>query len=273
MMSSSSLAKTGVGPAGRVPPGAVPVLYVPGGCAVRGGRGGAVPSARAGCSATVMRGGKGNAQMIPGWPYSFVVALEPGRTCWMLPLDVVCLGPAQAAHHRGDPHPPDRGSSAGGQRPEPVWLCLRCPRYRQLPSRRGDLDAGCSCPGPGPCQDHGQLLARDDGPGTSAQHAASSGQVWTVRPCLRIRRLGVRVPPSAPPNDQVTGLTPHPPELQLLLEVGQRPQPIDAGHPRPRGGRSRFTLGGGWQRRPFTWQAASSMSCGSQEGRRDERVR
>ena len=24
--------------------------------------------------------GKGNAQLIPGWPYSFVVALEPGRT-------------------------------------------------------------------------------------------------------------------------------------------------------------------------------------------------
>ena len=26
--------------------------------------------------------GKGQAQMIPGWPYSFVAALEPGRTCW-----------------------------------------------------------------------------------------------------------------------------------------------------------------------------------------------
>ena len=24
--------------------------------------------------------GKGQAQMIPGWPYSFVAALEPGRT-------------------------------------------------------------------------------------------------------------------------------------------------------------------------------------------------
>ena len=38
--------------------------------------------------------GKGNAQMIPGWPYSFVAALEPGRTSWTLPLDVVRLGPA-----------------------------------------------------------------------------------------------------------------------------------------------------------------------------------
>src|ERR1017187_6748951 len=50
--------------------------------------------------------GKGNAQMIPGWPYSFVVALEPGRTSWTLPLDAVRLGPADdatevtAAQHR-----------------------------------------------------------------------------------------------------------------------------------------------------------------------------
>ena len=37
--------------------------------------------------------GKGNAQMIPGWPYSLVAALEPGRTSWTLPLDAVRLGP------------------------------------------------------------------------------------------------------------------------------------------------------------------------------------
>ena len=30
--------------------------------------------------------GKGNAQLIPGWPYSFVAALEPGRTSWTAPL-------------------------------------------------------------------------------------------------------------------------------------------------------------------------------------------
>jgi hypothetical protein len=41
--------------------------------------------------------GKGNAQMIPGWPYSWVVALEPGRTSWVLPLDAVRLGPADDA--------------------------------------------------------------------------------------------------------------------------------------------------------------------------------
>ena len=32
--------------------------------------------------------------MIPGWPYSVVAALEPGRTSWTLPLDAVRLGPA-----------------------------------------------------------------------------------------------------------------------------------------------------------------------------------
>jgi hypothetical protein len=41
--------------------------------------------------------GKGNAQMIPGWPYSFVAALEPGRTSWTLPLDAVRLSPADDA--------------------------------------------------------------------------------------------------------------------------------------------------------------------------------
>ncbi|ABD11437.1 hypothetical protein ThrDRAFT_04484 [Frankia casuarinae] len=64
--------------------------------------------------------GKGNAQMIPGWPYSFVAALEPSRTSWTAPLDAVRLGPGNdlttvtarqlrdlvdrvvaAGHHRG----------------------------------------------------------------------------------------------------------------------------------------------------------------------------
>jgi hypothetical protein len=31
--------------------------------------------------------------MIPGWPYSFVAALEPGRSSWTALLDAVRLGP------------------------------------------------------------------------------------------------------------------------------------------------------------------------------------
>ena len=41
--------------------------------------------------------GRGNAQMIPGWPYSFVAALEPGASSWTAMLDVVRIGPAQDA--------------------------------------------------------------------------------------------------------------------------------------------------------------------------------
>jgi hypothetical protein len=37
--------------------------------------------------------GKGNSQMIPGWPYSFVAALEPGATSWTALLDAVRIGP------------------------------------------------------------------------------------------------------------------------------------------------------------------------------------
>jgi DDE superfamily endonuclease len=41
--------------------------------------------------------GKGQAQMIPGWPYSFVAALEPGRTSWTALLDARRLGLADDA--------------------------------------------------------------------------------------------------------------------------------------------------------------------------------
>jgi len=37
--------------------------------------------------------GRGNAQMIPGWPYSFVAALEPGASSFTALLDAVRIGP------------------------------------------------------------------------------------------------------------------------------------------------------------------------------------
>jgi DDE superfamily endonuclease len=37
--------------------------------------------------------GKGQARMIPGWPYSVIAALEPGRTSWTAVLDAIRLGP------------------------------------------------------------------------------------------------------------------------------------------------------------------------------------
>lgn len=40
---------------------------------------------------------RGNAQMIPGWPYSVVAALQSGRSSWTAVLDAVRLGPADDA--------------------------------------------------------------------------------------------------------------------------------------------------------------------------------
>jgi hypothetical protein len=37
--------------------------------------------------------GRNAGQVVPGWPYSFVAALGPGRSSWTLPLDAVRLGP------------------------------------------------------------------------------------------------------------------------------------------------------------------------------------
>lgn len=36
-------------------------------------------------------------ELIPGWPYSFVAALEPGRTSWIALLNAVHLGPTDDA--------------------------------------------------------------------------------------------------------------------------------------------------------------------------------
>jgi hypothetical protein len=37
--------------------------------------------------------GKDQHMMVPGWPYSVIVALETGRSSWTAPLDVVRLAP------------------------------------------------------------------------------------------------------------------------------------------------------------------------------------
>jgi hypothetical protein len=41
--------------------------------------------------------GKDSHEMVPGWPYSFVVALETGRSSWTAPLDAVRLAPGDDA--------------------------------------------------------------------------------------------------------------------------------------------------------------------------------
>ncbi len=54
--------------------------------------------ATSGCSATSTdAGARSRDQFVPGWPYSFVAALETGRTSWVALLDAVRLGPADDA--------------------------------------------------------------------------------------------------------------------------------------------------------------------------------
>lgn len=43
------------------------------------------------------RRAKSTSKFIPGWPYSFVAALETGRTSWTAVLDAVRLGTADDA--------------------------------------------------------------------------------------------------------------------------------------------------------------------------------
>jgi DDE superfamily endonuclease len=74
--------------------------------------------------------GKGNAQLIPGWPYSFVAALEPGRTSWTLPLDAVRLGPA------GSPRPGSGPGSGASTRRCPAWPARRNPANPAPAARR-----------------------------------------------------------------------------------------------------------------------------------------
>ena len=107
--------------------------------------------------------------MIPGWPYSLVAALEPGRTSWTAVLDAVRLGPADdvaevtavqvrqvsTADHRrsvevATGHPgrvrcrlrpgpagvPAGGSARGGAGPVAQTGCSGCPRRR---GRQGTL--------------------------------------------------------------------------------------------------------------------------------------
>jgi hypothetical protein len=52
------------------------------------------------------RSGRSSDQFIPGWPYSFVAALESGRTSWCQLLDAVRLGP--------EGHAADHGLRLGG---------------------------------------------------------------------------------------------------------------------------------------------------------------
>ncbi|CAM5607416.1 hypothetical protein AQJ54_40335 [Streptomyces griseorubiginosus] len=70
--------------------------------------------------------GRGSAQMIPGWPYSFVAALEQGRTSWTAVLDVVRLCPwddiiAVTAAQSGKYSSGCMWQASGGSATRPSW--------------------------------------------------------------------------------------------------------------------------------------------------------
>src|SRR5580693_3085195 len=79
------------------------------------------------------------------------------------------------------------------------------------------------------CQAAGQRPTGADKCGISAQHTVSDGRSWTKCPLLRIRRLGVRVPPSVPGQrtigkvESASGrLVQHPGDRELRASVRGR---------------------------------------------------
>ncbi|GGQ73528.1 hypothetical protein GCM10010166_49490 [Couchioplanes caeruleus subsp. azureus] len=64
--------------------------------------------------------------MIPGWPYSFITALVPGRRC------AASADPAPTARCHRAPAPPRRRVHVAhlpcGAIPKPVWLWALSPR-------------------------------------------------------------------------------------------------------------------------------------------------
>ncbi len=161
--------------------------------------------------------GKGQAQMIPGWPYSVVAALEPGRTSWTAVLDAVRLGPdddetevtaAQvrevvarliAAGHWREGDPRDPGRLRRRLRRDPAGLAAGGPAgraARAAAQRPGDAAARAAAP------------ARDERPAPQARRRAGPvrpGRPGRTRRSPRAPRPPGTGPPWRPPG---TGCTP-----------------------------------------------------------------
>jgi hypothetical protein len=166
---------------------------------------------------------KNQPQLIPGWPYSLVAALEPGRTWWTAVLDAVRLGPtddatavtagqlravvarlAQAGHwHDGDPDIPGRHGRRLRRHPAGV-----------RPGRPARRAAWQDPLRPGPTAATAAQAARDQWPPTQArsrvrpghaQHLARAAAHHDHRHHPLRHRDGQQLGPAAP--------TAHPPYL------------------------------------------------------------
>ena len=129
--------------------------------------------------------GRGNnsAQMIPGWPYSLVAALEPGRTSWTRLLDAVRLGPdddlaaVTAAQVRGVIEADHRRRALARRRPGHHGDLRR--RLRAGPAglaAGGPARAGAGAAGhqPGAAAGAAAPPARPDGPADAARLRAQA---------------------------------------------------------------------------------------------------
>ena len=143
--------------------------------------------------------GKGQAQMIPGWPYSVVAALEPGRTSWTAVLDAVRLGPdddeteVTAAQVREVDHPADRRRALARGRPGHPGRLRR--RLRRDPA--GLAAGGPAGGGAGPAAQR---------PGDAAARAAAPARHRRAGPASTARELAL-ADPATWPDPQVTTST------------------------------------------------------------------
>ena len=77
------------------------------------------------------------------------------------------------------------------------------------------------------CHGHGQLPTQGDKCGTSAQHAATAGRFWTVRPCLQRQMLSQvsACPLHARSGSKPGELTVTPGEANTAPELGRTSSP------------------------------------------------
>ena len=180
--------------------------------------------ARTGCSATSTAAGAAQSQLIPGWPYSFVAALETGRTSWTAVLDAVRLGPADdatavtAAQLREVVEPADRRRAVAAGRPghpdrhgrrlrrHPAGLLLAdLPVELVGPAALGPGDAPADARPGRPAPPGGRPAARSGvrpAPGPSTWHDPRPHHHHRHHP-LRHRdrdQLGPAAPPADPPR-------------------------------------------------------------------------
>ena len=203
---------------------------------------------RTGCSATSTAAARASAQMIPGWPYSFVAALETGRTSWTAVLDAVRLGPGRRrhrGHRRPAPRrrrPADRGRALARRRPgHPDRVRHRLRRHPAgLPAgrpARASCSAGCaptgSCALPAP---------RQRRPGDRRPPAASTApsSPWpspTTWPAPHARHHAPTPPATAPPHADRLGPAAPPADPPRRLARPRRRAADHRGHPDPAAGR------------------------------------